>query len=775
MHIKKGDMFLFIIICSLSLGFLIMLGNIQEREYGKILQNGFCTDFAIKFNVDKFPEKYFDLSVKDNVEIIHNFSASEFEVKGIFASKWYKKPIISDGRFFTQAESRSKKKIAVIGKDLTSKCIKKNYKSYITIEKNEYEVIGVVAEISGKRLNNTVFVPMYSSAVLKNVSGVYLLDGKDEKTVNLKKQDFIDCRNNYGCSWQKSIKQNKTVFGSDSEKIILVVYTIVICSIILTGISSIKYWFCFRKKEINTRTIIGGYSYENLIWLVSLFIRRLVPAIIVANLIYFLLNYIRGKFIYNIKLILVVDIVIVLCSILTIVIIYVINGSNIFRKDNNMTVHMLYLCIEFSILFWVMIQGISYYINLEDDSVIKTCKGNYSYYTMFLSGSDSSMSKQTEVESESGYYQNAKNALKSIRKIKDFSYMAYSKDWVIRMKASDVKKAFGKDSYDNFLRGSLYPGYYNKQNMYMKPKIEKLDGISQISMSFCSVDFNAVRHYHLKTDSGRNFNADDFREQKPEDEIPLILGNAYKKYFNVGQKIKCYIYGRESKCKIIGFYKKNTAIVTDLTNEQTGFPMLLDYDIVFPYRVYKNEPKNENLKNFVLENITRQLLGIVAVSNKKDSKTDVQIEKKVNEIYMDNNLFTVTPMSAPAGVELFQSETNSSMNTLSFIIAASMIFDVIMLILNMLNMIRNKKYEHAIKLLNGCSYYVLLKEYILQITATICTSIIIQVILEKNYLFANKSYLLLMIIISAAVIAVTTVFMAIEIYTINIENSVKAL
>ena len=63
----------------------------------------------------------------------------------------------------------------------------------------------------------------------------------------------------------------------------------------------------------------------------------------------------------------------------------------------------------------------------------------------------------------------------------------------------------------------------------------------------------------------------------------------------------------------------------------------------------------------------------------------------------------------------------------------------------------------------------------MQITATICTSIIIQVILEKNYLFANKSYLLLMIIISAAVIVVTTVFMAIEIYTINIENSVKAL
>lgn len=772
---RKGDLFLCVIFATLSLGMLFMCANILDREYSKILSNGFCSDSAVKFETASFPESFLDEVERFEVELTFNSEYDDLELKGVYAGEWYEAPKMESGRFFEKNETRTKKNIVVAGKNAVTNCVIHNKKKYLEINGENYEIIGVISDKVGSRLNSTCFMPMYKAALVTGGAGMYMLDGKNETSVNEAKRELVKSGDQYGCSWESSVAQKKALFDDESERAILIIYITVMFSLVLTGISSIRYWFEYRIEEINTRNILGAYTEENYIWIIRLFLVRIIAAIVAANGIFVLQGRLRKKEVLPVGIQMEIDIIIFLCGILFVTVFFCVETFHKSKKHENIFLTMTYLCVEFVLFYWVFVHGISYYVNLENNSMIKTCKGNYSYYTLFLNSSDSSMSREMEAESEPGYYRNAKNALSILRNSSDYDYLSYSKEWTFGVDAEDIIDSFGKDSYDDFLRGSSYPGFYNGQNSFLKPEIEEIDGISQIKMSFCSMDQMAMKHYNLVVDEGSCFTEDDFNEKKIDDSIPLVLGNAYKPYFDVGDSIRIYVYGEELEGSIIGFLKKDSSIITDLTNETSGYPMVLDYDMVFPYIVYEQMPENENLRALAVESITRQLLGVVAVPENNKNKSDVQIQKDINEIYRENNLFTVLSMSAPSGVALFQSETNQAMNTLALIVAAAVIFDVILLILSMLNVIRHNKRKFAIKLLNGCSYGLLLRDYVLRITVTILISIGIQFALEKELMLQNLEYLLAMLLIGLVITVLTSSFMLAEIYGIDIDKSMETL
>lgn len=56
-----------------------------------------------------------------------------------------------------------------------------------------------------------------------------------------------------------------------------------------------------------------------------------------------------------------------------------------------------FLILQFSVFFWIAIQIIGYYVDLNSHSWVQTIKGDYQYYTLALNDAESSMASMRQV------------------------------------------------------------------------------------------------------------------------------------------------------------------------------------------------------------------------------------------------------------------------------------------------------------------------------------------------------------------------------------------
>lgn len=775
---KKGYIMLFMTLFLLSLSCMLITTNIYEKEQNEKISRGFYTENAQTVTIsevinekdfkDWFKSKEYEECIVYKTDFLKNI-----DCRGIAFEKSLEGFPLQSGRTFTAEESRSGAKIVMLGGSLLKEAVKRDGKQYFNIENQEYEVVGVIGRRNVSRLDHMVFMPIGTAMDLKGMEGKYVLDGNNvERAADsiFEKWSKSATLNFSGTAFHQSITIQGETEENSVEKIQTAIYLAVLFSFLLTVASCMLYWIKYRRQRIEAMQILGC-SRWSVLKAVSLSYFSIFMAAFIAGIVVVALLWWQG-IIVEIRTIDVLFAIAVtfLAGYLFVVGHIVLQAKE--EKSGNRGNSILADCIisvQFAIFFWIFVQLIGYYVDLGNDSWVQTCKGNYSYLTMGLGEGESSFDRMVQLEETPFYHKHAQNALKKVRSQKDFSYMSYTKDWVLRLDMDTIEEHFGKEDYSDFLSGSLYPGFYDTVQVIPKPEPQELDGVNQLQFSFCSMDYNAVKHYNLRVQEGELFGESDFSVSKEATEFPVILGAAYAPYFSVGDTFSIYGSAAVYTGKVIGILQENTRIITDLTKEENAYPTVLDYDIILPFMNFEDFPEEEKLQAFVKENDTRQLLGIAVTEGEMKNSTKLEVQKLINEIYREEGLFTVIACDTTLGVALFQNETRQSVMILTVLIIVVLGFNIFSLCISLINKINSKMRRYSIELMNGCTVNQIFRTYFIEIFLVTVTGFAVAVFLHRYTVLIHLKYLYVMGAIWISLLALSSVVVWRKLSTADME------
>lgn len=200
-----------------------------------------------------------------------------------------------EGRFFTEEESMSSKKIALVGRNLADLIYMKNDKKHIKIEGEEFEVIGTIGRKTLSHWGLRIFTPAKSlpnNIYNSNYNGIGLFYPKH---ILQEKKYFYDLKNNFSNKNIESIKINELskeegiasyVFNNNKPMYISLIFSILLSLISIFIFST--FWADGLKKNIAIKKILGAdnlYIFKQLIY-------QMLILVIVSSIIASILNII---------------------------------------------------------------------------------------------------------------------------------------------------------------------------------------------------------------------------------------------------------------------------------------------------------------------------------------------------------------------------------------------------------------------------------------------------------------------------------------------------
>lgn len=431
-----------------------------------------------------------------------------------------------------------------------------------------------------------------------------------------------------------------------------------------------------------------------------------------------------------------------------------------------------FLILQFSVFFWIAIQIIGYYVDLNSHSWVQTIKGDYQYYTLALNDAESSMASMRQVQEDPLYLSNAREVLSQVRAQKSFQYIIATREQSYKVAVEDLERHFKGQSYQDYLAGSLYPGYYGRSAALLPPEPEELFGTQVISMSFTSLDWNAVQHYHLQADKGRVFEETDFFIEEDTRTFPVMLGAAYEPYFQVGDTFS-FFFTEEYTARVIGFLKEDSMIITEESREQDSYPTRMDYDIILPIFELRAEPSGDSFESFLRENDTRALLGILVMEADASGSESLNAQKKINEIYRANNLFTVVPVSTSDSIYLFQNETQYTVAMITALVAATAFFNVFSLCLSLSNKIERNLKRYGIELMNGQQMFRIVLAFLMEIIWIIGMAAVAVMIVCWETFYYNPKYFMAVLIPAVVFLTASGGILSRKLTGVNIEAIIR--
>lgn len=139
-------------------------------------------------------------------------------------------------------------------------------------------------------------------------------------------------------------------------------------------------------------------------------------------------------------------------------------------------------------------------------------------------------------------------------------------------------------------------------------------------------------------EKGRNLQKDDFTLASPNEPISIVLGNAYKDIYEIGDTLDLELISKVMKFKVVGFYKPNVGFSNDIgALNQVNF----DHTIVMPHFIPKYEPVGEAEIFQHAFHIAELTSGYIKISESIENINDDTYNEIVNdleEIANRNNL-----------------------------------------------------------------------------------------------------------------------------------------
>ena len=144
------------------------------------------------------------------------------------------------------------------------------------------------------------------------------------------------------------------------------------------------------------------------------------------------------------------------------------------------------------------------------------------------------------------------------------------------------------------------------------------------------------RNFDSSIVKGRNFDAEDFEINSPEQEISVILGYNYKGIYDIGDILHLHLHGQGIDFKVIGFYAEGAGIGTGIASLST---IIFDNKVVLPFFCINYKPFDEVNYLFQIIYYTQKVQGDIRIStpiDEVDHYTHAYYEAVVDEVFSRN-------------------------------------------------------------------------------------------------------------------------------------------
>lgn len=289
----------------------------------------------------------------------------------------------------------------------------------------------------------------------------------------------------------------------------------------------------------------------------------------------------------------------------------------------------------------------------------------------------------------------------------------------------NVKTSFTDNDIGQFLsddhKTGPFTGSYNS------------DVVTFVDLKSINLDYNAFRLFGLKTVEGEGITRHNTLLDGTDDEVPIVVGNNYQGVFTIGDKLELMVNDYIFSCKIIGILEKG-AVCPEGGNTRVN-DINLDTYIIFPYNIAfkKFEGDLSTLEKYVFWNTLSLRNGAnILINDRSDLRklTDLYLSR-ANEL----ELAPVVIEGTSLGLTLLGNETKETIRIMLFLTIVIVCFTIYSLLVAICDKAKNNSREYGIYIMNGCSLYMIMGSYIMEILVIMFPSLLI-----SRYVFGN-SYL----------------------------------
>lgn len=295
---KKQNIFIIVIFFIVSL-FISLLFNIIENSYNYIKENNeLLSNNAMELEISNA-----NIDYKDLLNILNKTPEVYLEKNALSLDAYYGKMIYFNGNFkytpplingeFLNHEifNDLNGKYCVLGKGLTSLIKEKNNKKYVSINGEEYSVIGIMGYSNKESVFDERFYVNINPDILTNINGKWVIDGEningiyDIINVNAKKLD-TDIK----ISLMSLDRPETSMMDLLSNKIyIIILFVLVVLTLLLNIVNVTNNYIIKRKKEFGIRRVYGATKMKIYFKIIYDYQVMAIEGFILSQLIYFLI------------------------------------------------------------------------------------------------------------------------------------------------------------------------------------------------------------------------------------------------------------------------------------------------------------------------------------------------------------------------------------------------------------------------------------------------------------------------------------------------------
>ena len=345
----------------------------------------------------------------------------------------------------------------------------------------------------------------------------------------------------------------------------------------------------------------------------------------------------------------------------------------------------------------------------------------------------------------------------------------------LKLDYGELSQRFEDSELLDFLSQSEYPGYYDQSETELMDVMATY-AIGNIASVFSGqglrMDENAMKRFGLKASEGSLFRKEDFVFQKGQEEIPVLLGNAFSGKYHPGETLNGYLFG-EFQLRIVGILEENTTVLTDtVRNYETNGPKQLDHSVIAPY-FYMGAPETEEEQTFAINNYQEGINGTIVLPLDASRSEINRTAKQVSSIFNQNGLQPQMISGTSYGVVLFQQESEQTMRIFLGASAVMAVLAVSGICMSMIAKLNRNLQRYGIEMMNGQSTGTILAAFLLEMALVIGAGLLLTVWQFMPQIRNHMGFFLVTLALAGFSAAVVSLVFIRKLRTVDIEEIIR--
>ncbi len=345
----------------------------------------------------------------------------------------------------------------------------------------------------------------------------------------------------------------------------------------------------------------------------------------------------------------------------------------------------------------------------------------------------------------------------------------------LKLDYGELSQRFEDSELLDFLSQSEYPGYYDQSETELMDVMATY-AIGNIASVFSGqglrMDENAMERFGLKASEGSLFRKEDFVFQKGQEEIPVLLGNAFSGKYHPGETLNGYLFG-DFQLRIVGILEENTTVLTDtVRNYETNGPKQLDHSVIAPY-FYMGAPETEEEQTFAINNYQEGINGTIVLPLDASRSEINRTAKQVSSIFNQNGLQPQMISGTSYGVVLFQQESEQTMRIFLGASAVMAVLAVSGICMSMIAKLNRNLQRYGIEMMNGQSTGTILAAFLLEMALVIGAGLLLTVWQFMPQIRNHMGFFLVTLALAGFSAAVVSLVFIRKLRTVDIEEIIR--